>query len=65
MHVFDEYIDEGTKLIKLCIAKQSESQEAKDLEKKLAIIWEKLNEEEKMHADEKVMRIQLYLAPNE
>jgi hypothetical protein len=59
--ILDEYIDEATKLIRVCIAKKNESQEAKDLEKKCAILWEKLSEEEKYLADEHMLRIQLYL----
>jgi len=60
--VVREYIDEATKLIRLCMAKQNESQEAKDLEKRLAILWGQLTEEEQLYADEQVTRMQIYLS---
>jgi hypothetical protein len=62
MNALNEYIDGATKLVKLCIDKKGESQEAKDLEKKLAILWEQLTEEERLYADEQVIRMQIYLS---
>ena len=65
MSDLSEYIDGATRLIRLCMDKNNESKESKDLEIKITSLWKKLTEEEQMYADEEMLRIQLYLAPNE
>ena len=61
MSISEEYINEATNLIKLCIGQKNNSQEVKDIEKKCADLWSKMTEEEQYYADDQVMKIQLYL----
>lgn len=61
MNNCEEYIDLMGKLCHLIKDGKVKTQEALDIGDRMAILWEKLNEEEQCYADEVTLRTRLWM----